>query len=158
MMRRLQSPEFIVMGALAALCGLFLALLLSAEFGAQSSGGEASLRTTQTPPPNLAKLRQTAAHATTAPKHRARRRAHRARRGRPHAVTVAAPRRVANVQTPTSNGQSYAQTNQGQGSPVQQLSPPSKPSPAPAPVKRQPAQKPSGGGGHHTSTSFDDSG
>jgi hypothetical protein len=156
MMRRLQSPEFIVMGALAALCGLFLALLLSAEFGAQSSGGEASLRTTQTPTPNLAKLRQTAVHA--GPKHRAHRRAHRARRARAHAVTVAAPRRVANVQTPTSNGQGYAQTNQGQGSPVQQLSGPSKPSPAPAPVKRQPAQKPSGGGGQHTSTSFDDSG
>jgi hypothetical protein len=153
---RLQSPEFIVMGALAALCGLFLALLLSAEFGAKSSGGEAALRTTQTPPPSLAKLRQTAVRATPAPKHRAHRRVHRSRRARSRTVSTAAPTRVA--LTPKSNSESYAQTNQGQATPVQQLSAPSKPSPAPAPLKRQAAPKPSGGGGHHTSTSFDDSG
>jgi hypothetical protein len=153
MRRRLQSPEFVVMGALAALCGLFVALLLSAEFGSQSSGGEAALRTTQTPAPNLARLRQTAARAKPAQKHRSR--AHRAKRHRPRAVKTAALKPVAQVQTPTTK--SYAQTDQGQASPVQQLSTPSNPAPAPAPVKRQ-TQPPSGGGGHHTSTSFDDSG
>jgi hypothetical protein len=149
MRRRLQSPEFVVMGALAALCGLFVALLLSAEFGSQSSGGEAALRTTQTPAPNLARLRQAAARAKPTQKH------HRAKRNRPSAVKTAALKPVAQVQAPTTNN---AQTDQGQASPVQQLSTPSNPAPAPAPVKQQTRPQPSGGGGHHTSTSFDDSG
>jgi hypothetical protein len=153
MRRRLQSPEFIVMGALAALCGVFLALLLSAEFGAQSSGGEAALRTTQTPPPDLAKLRQTSVRATPAPRHRAHRNAHRARRTHPRAVTTVAPKPVANVQAPPSNSEGYAQTGQGQASPVQQLSAPSNP----APVK-QPAPRPKRSGGGGGGTSFDDSG
>jgi FtsZ-interacting cell division protein ZipA len=154
MMRRLQSPEFVVMGLLAAICGIFLALLLSAEFGARSTGGEAALRTSKTPAPDLAKLRQTAVRSTSAHRRKAHRRAHHAKRAQPRA-TRTAPQAVAQVQTPASQTNGYTQSGQGQASPVQQLSAPSNPAPSPAPVKKQaPRPKPSTGGG----TSFDDSG
>jgi FtsZ-interacting cell division protein ZipA len=153
-MRRLQSPEFIVMGLLAAICGLFLALLLSAEFGARSSGGEAALRTSKTPAPDLAKLRQTAVRSTPALRRKAHRRTHHAKRSQPRAVRTA-PQAVAQVQTPANQTNGYTQPVQGQTGPVQQLSTPTNPAPSPAPVKKQATRpKPSTGGG----TSFDDSG
>jgi hypothetical protein len=150
--RRIPAPALIVMGLLATVCGLALAEVLSAEFGAQSSGPPAALKPVTTPAGDLGKLRQTAVKA--APSHKARRhkRVHRARKHH-FAPARAAPATVAQVEPPTSgyqqtSPQPYRQTAQ----PVQQLGAPSNPAPVRAAPKKA-APKPSGGGG-----SFDDSG
>jgi hypothetical protein len=149
--RRIPGPELIVMGLLVAVCGLALAEVLSAEFGANSTGPPEALKTVTTPTADLGKLRETA--VKTAPSHKARRhkRVHHAKKR--HLAPAPAPRTVAQVETPATQ-QSSAQPYQQTAQPVQQLSAPSNPAPvSTAPKKTAPRPKPSGGGG-----SFDDSG
>ena len=142
------------MGLLAAVCGLFLAILLSAEFGSQSSGPPAALKTVKTPTPDVAKLRPAAVHSENTQRVKRHRRAHRAKKPTP---PPAAPAAVAQVQTPASTDPSYTRGYQQSSPPVQQLSAPSYPAPRPvaAPVKKPASRpKPSGSGGG----TFDDSG
>jgi hypothetical protein len=145
------------MGLLAAVCGLALAEVLSAEFGAQSSGPPAALKTVTTPASDLGKLRQTAARSRSA--ENARKRHKRVNRVRRHPSAPPAPpapaRTVAQVQPPASTPRpvqtpSYQQTSQ----PVRRLSAPSRPAPVrTAPKRTAPRPKPQPLGG-----SFDDSG
>jgi hypothetical protein len=138
------------MGLLATVCGLAIAEILSAEFGAKSSGPPAPLKTATTPANDLGNLRQTALKGAP---HKATRhkRVHRARKHvAPAPAYQAASPTVAQVEEPRgASVQPYQQTAQ----PVQQLSAPSNPTPVrTAPAKTAPRPKPSGGG------SFDDSG
>jgi hypothetical protein len=152
------SPELIVMGLLAAVCGLALAALLSALFGAHSAGPPASLRTVAAPAPDLGKLRRTAVRSEPARKRVTHpRRARRARRHHRH-VHKAAPSpapTVAAVEAPTTTTQGTTGASYPTGyttpQPAQQISTPTYSPPAKKPVTRHKRSSSTGG-------SFDDSG
>jgi len=143
------GPELIVMGLLAALCGLALAALLSAVFGAHSAGPPAALRTVAAPAPDLGKLRQ-AVHAER-PSGKVRHHRKRVHRVRSHHRTPAAPPPSTVAQAPTDTAGPTYQSPQ----PVKQFSAPT----TPAPVRKHVVhRKPTGSTGGGSGGSFDDSG
>jgi hypothetical protein len=145
------------MGLLAVVCGLVLAALLSAAFGAHSAGPPATLKTVAAPAPDLGKLRHTAAHTGRVQRSaRHHKRVHRARRHhRKHAPSTS-PTVVA-LGSPTNPNQGYGPSYQtGYASPqqVQQISTPTYTAPVKKPVTRRKQTSPNGG----TGGNFDDSG
>jgi hypothetical protein len=152
LIRRLQSvgPELVVMGLVAAACGLALAVVLSATLGASSSGPPASLKTVTTPAADLGKVRPAPVQpqrAEAKPHRRAARAAHHAKR---RAAAARPAPAVAELHTPITN------TQQVYTQPDRTVTAPTNPAPAPvskpAPTQRRTS---SGGGG---GGSFDDSG
>jgi hypothetical protein len=141
--------ELVWMGAIAAAVGLALAALLTASFGAKSSGPPAALRPATPTPSAVAK--KTAAEATVRRRHPARK--HRKHHSHPRDRRHAAPAKpthttptLAQAERPASQTQPVAGSQ-----PTQTVA---SPAPAPEPVRQLSRPKRSTPGG----ASFDDSG
>jgi hypothetical protein len=146
----LMRRDLVVMGTLAAIAGIALAALLTASFGASSSGPPATLKPAvkalKPEAPSLAK----ATAARKAARAQRRRRVHRARQSTP-AAPVQTGASVAQTQPSTTTPTQQQTTTQ----PQQQVT---TPAPNPQPVRplsrpTQPKRGSSDGGG-----TFDDSG
>ena len=153
--------DLIVMGTIAAVVGLALALLLTASFGARSSGPPAALkRADGTPSAAVAEVAAKHEAATLARRRAERRklrRQHRRARARRAASRPAVP--VVAQSRPATTTQSESGFSPQESRQTQTVTSPSpSPSPKPQPVQRQSHPKPAGSGGGGPGGSFDDSG
>jgi hypothetical protein len=141
--------DLIVMGSIAAIAGIALAALLTASFGARSSGPPATLRPTPAAAPAVS-ARTEAAQPAAVRRHPLRTR-HRQRHRREHPAVKPAH------SAPSLTVAQHPATPQSQ--PVIQSEPTqtvSSPAPAPAPVK--PLSRPAPKRSSPSGASFDDSG
>jgi hypothetical protein len=159
-MRRLvMRPDLIAMGTAAAIVGLALAVLLTASFGARSSGPPAALKagvaTPSAPAAKAAAQRQEAAVAVLHRRAERKKRDRRRRQARARRQASAPPvSPVVAESQPLTTTQSRP-TIQPQ---TQQTRPVASPAPRPQRVQPLSKPKPGGSGGGKAGGAFDDSG